>query len=139
MIFYGDISMTGGRIRGLSTAVAGDEPVRKSDAGAMGTKRVQTVVGATGPVTCDWSLYDEIRINAVGDIVFTFDGATDGQGCVLTIYGGFNVTLPAEVRYNSVISLYVPTSGATALDKLGFQYHETDDKYDMVSMIKDIA
>lgn len=138
MIIFGNLTMSGGRIRGLQTAIFGDEPIAKADAGATGSKRVQLIAAASGTVVCDWSLYDEIRVVTVGAINVTFSGATDGQGCVLTIKGGNPVTLPASIRYNSLISLYVPTSGSTAIDKLGFSFDMGDNKYDTVSIVKGI-
>lgn len=138
MIFFGNLTMGGGRIRGLQTAIYGDEPIAKADAGATGSKRVKLITTASGTIVCNWDLYDEIRITTVGAVNLTFSGATDGQGCVLTIKGGNAVTLPASVRYNSLISLYVPTAGATAIDKLGFSFDMGDNKYDTVSIVKGI-
>lgn len=138
MIFFGGLTMSGGRLRGLQSAIYGDEPLAKADAGATGSKRVQLIATASGSITCDWSLWDEIRIVTVGAVSLLFSGATDGQGCVVTIKGGNPVTLPANIRYNSLINLYIPTSGATAIDKLGFSYDQNDSKYDTVSIVKGI-
>lgn len=139
MKHFGDLTLVGGRIRGLQVAVSSDEPLRKGEATGTGSKRIQTISGASGAVACDWSLYDEIRITSTAAITLSFSGALDGQGCILTLIGGNSVTLPAGVRYNSLISSFIPTAGALARDKLGFSYDNADAKYDLVSVIKDIA
>lgn len=139
MKMFGNLEMVGGRIRGLQTAIFSDEPLAKGDAGAVGSKRVQTVLNGSGLIVCNWALYDEIRITTIAAVTLTFSGATDGQGCILTMIGGNDVALPASVRYNSLINAYVPTTGATARDKLGFSFDSSSTKYDLVSVVKDIV
>lgn len=139
MKMFGNLEMVGGRIRGLQTAVFSDEPLAKGDAGAVGSKRVQTVTNGSGAITCNWALYDEIRITTIAAVTLSFSGATDGQGCILTMIGGNDVALPASVRYNSLINAYVPTTGPTARDKLGFSFDSSSTKYDLVSVVKDIS
>jgi hypothetical protein len=140
MKVWGDLTFLGsGRLRGLQTAIFSDEPLAKGDAGAVGSKRVQTVTNASGAITCNWALYDEIRLETTGTVTLTFSGATDGQGCILTIKGGHGVNLPASVRYNDSVTFYVPTEGAAAIDKLGFVYDLSDTKYDFVSAVLNLA
>ena len=139
MKVYNDITMVGGRIRGLSSAIFGDEPVRKADTNVAGAKRVQEILSASGVVSCNWALYDEIRIVTIAAVTLSFSGALDGQGCILTLKGGNGVTLPVGVRYNSQVNFYVPTAGATAIDKLGFVFDNGDTKYDLVSAVMAIS
>lgn len=136
---FGNLDLIGGRIRGLQTAIYSDEPLAKGDAGAVGSKRVQILTAQSGNISCNWGLYDEIRISSVAAINLTFTGATDGQGCILTLKGGNDVTLPTSVRYNTLVNLYIPTPGVSSIDKVGFTYDGSDNKYDLVSVIKDIA
>jgi len=138
MIFFGGITISGGRIRGLQSAVFSDEAVPKADV-AVQLKRVQTLVAQSGAVTCDWSLYDEYRISTTGPISLTFTGATDGQGCILTLKGGNAASLPVNVRFNSVSLIYYPTTGPGAIDKLGFFYDLSELKYDLVSVVKGLV
>lgn len=113
---------------------------KKAKAGKIAsTKRVQKVTGASGTVTCDWDLYDDIRITTVGTVNLAFSGAVDGQGCILTVRGGNTVNLPANVRYNNSNLAFTATPGGTSIDKLGFIYDNDDTKYDLVSVIKNIA
>jgi hypothetical protein len=139
MKMFGDLTMIGGRMRGLPTAIYPDEAVAKADLSNLVAKRVLSVLGASGDITCNWSLYDEIRITSVAEINLTFTGGFDGQGCILTLIGGNPVNLPANVRYNSIVNVYVPTLGAGVRDKVGFMYDNTDSKYDIVSVVKDIS
>lgn len=103
-------------------------------------RRIQTVTGATGAVTCDWSTYDEIRLNLVGNVTLTFSGANDGQGCTLKLKqdatGSRTVALPANVRYSVDIPGFTATTTASKADRIGFINDQGDGKYDFVSLIK---
>lgn len=94
----------------------------------------------SGAYTCDWSLYDEIRLTLTGNVTLTFSGAADGQGCTLKLKqdatGGRTVTLDANVRFNLDVTAYTPTATAAKSDRLGFIRDATDNKYDFVSVIK---
>lgn len=104
-------------------------------------RRVQTiptVVGGTA--TCDWGLYDEIRITLDANVTLTFTGGTDGQGCTLKLKqdatGGRTVTLPGAVRFNADITGYTTTTTASKSDRVGFIHDAGDSKFDFVSVIK---
>ena len=103
-------------------------------------RRVQAVSSASGAVTCDWGYFDEIRLTLTGDVVLTFTGANDGQGCTLKLVqdatGGRTVTLAESVRFNADITAYTPTATAGKGDRLGFIRDGVDNKYDFVSLIK---
>lgn len=103
-------------------------------------RRIQVVSSASGAVTCDWSLFDEIRLTLTGNVVLTFTGASDGQGCTLKLVqdatGSRTVTLASNVRFNADITAYTPTATANKGDRLGFIRDGIDNKYDFVSLIK---
>lgn len=106
------------------------------------SRRIQTVNSAAGAVICDWAVYDEIRLRLTGDVTLTFQGAVDGQGCLLKLQqdsaGGHLVTLPAGVRFNALLNSFVATSAPGLADKVGFIYDSGDSKYDLVSLVPGI-
>lgn len=102
-------------------------------------RRIQTINGATGAIICNWANYDEIRLRLVGNVILTFQGPNDGQGCLLKLTqdatGGHTVTLPSSVRYNALVQHYDPTPTAGATDKVGFIYDSADGTYDFVTFV----
>lgn len=127
--------MTGG-----PTFIRGPYEIDSSAGRNFQQRRIQTVGSATGAVTCEWALYDEIRLTLTGDVVLTFTGAVDGQGCTLKIIqggaGSHDVTLDGDVRFSEDITAYIPSTAATKGDRLGFIRDSADSKYDFVSIIK---
>lgn len=111
----------------------GNYPVRN------GKKRIGTYAYAAN-ITVDWGKYDLVRITLDGNTTLAFTGAVDGQNCQLEPKqggtGSYTVTLPASVRYPSDIPSITLTTTVGKFDKLGFQYHGTDAKYDVVSLVK---
>lgn len=121
---------------------------RESLRGATGpstnmARRIYTINNASGAIVCNWANYDEIRLRLVGDVVLTFQGAVDGQGCLLKIKqdatGGRKVTIAATVRFNALIREYQATPGAGLADKIGFIYDSADSSYDFVSLVPGIS
>lgn len=106
------------------------------------SRRIQTINSASGAIICNWALYDEIRLRLVGDVSLVFQNAVDGQGCLLKLTqdaaGGRAVTLPASVRYNTLLTAYVASSAPGLADKVGFIYDSGDSKYDLVSLVPGI-
>lgn len=96
----------------------------------------------TGSFACDWDAYDEIRVTLTANTTFSFSGALDGQGCVLKVkqdvVGGRTVSFGAEVRFNSLITIFNATATAGKADKVGFVYDGTDSYYDFVSVVPGI-
>lgn len=111
----------------------GNYPVRN------GKKRIGTYAYAAN-ITVDWGKYDLVRITLTGDTTLAFTGAVDGQNCQLEIKqdgtGSRLATLPASVRWPTDIPAPTLTTTAGKMDKIGFQYHGTDSKYDGVSVVK---
>lgn len=115
----------------------------KGDTGNAGRsfyeRRVQSIT-ANGAVTCDWALYDEIRLTLTGNTMLSFNAGNDGQGCTLKIkqngVGNFTLTLPASVRFNADVVGYTNTKTADKADRIGFIYDAPDSRYDFVSVIK---
>lgn len=106
------------------------------------SRRIQTINSASGAIICNWALYDEIRLRLVGDVTLVFQSAVDGQGCLVKLtqdsVGGHTVTLPASVRYNTLLTSYVASSAPGLADKVGFIYDSGDSKYDLVSLVPGI-
>lgn len=119
----------------------------KGDAGPPGapySRRVQVIASTpTGAVDCDWSAYDEIRVTLTSPTSFQFNGALDGQGCILKIrqdaVGGRPATLPSTVRFNQVIGDYNATQTPGRIDLVGFRYDDEDGRYDLVSLVPGIG
>jgi hypothetical protein len=117
------------------------------DVGPPGTpyaRRIQTVADTgSGTLACNWALYDEIRVTLTADVVLTFSGAVDGQGCVLKLRqdntGGHTVGMPSAVRFNSLITSFSVTPGGDKIDKVGFVYDDEDTRYDLVSLVPGIV
>lgn len=93
----------------------------------------------SGSVVCEWNGYDEIRVRLTTDTTFIFQGALDGQGCLLKLRqdgdGNHLVTLPPEVRYNALLRAYNVTATPNAIDRIGFIYDGQDTRYDFASVI----
>ena len=102
-------------------------------------RRIQTITSASGAIICNWENYDEIRLRLTGDVILTFQGPKDGQGCLLKItqdsVGSHGVTLPASVRYNNLVQGYTPTPTPGLSDKVGFIYDSGDATYDFVTFV----
>lgn len=107
------------------------------------SRRILTVTSASGAVVCNWLLYDEIRLRLTGPITLNFTGARDGQGCLLKIQqdavGGRLVTLPANVRFNTLVQFYAPSPNPGIVDKIGFIYDGADSSYDLSALIQGIT
>jgi len=90
-------------------------------------------------VTIDWSVADIIRITLTGNIQITNSGAYDGQRCMLELTqdgtGGRSVVFTSEVRFGSDIIAYAPSSTPTAMDRLGFVFNLSANKYDVVALV----
>jgi hypothetical protein len=102
-------------------------------------RRIQVITAASGAIICNWANYDEIRMRLVGDVTLTFQGAVDGQGCLLKFtqdaVGGRNVTLPGTIRYNALVQSYTTTPTPGLSDKIGFIYDTGDSVYDFVTFV----
>lgn len=120
----------------------------KGDRGETGppggtVRRILTVPNTdSGSLVCDWAAYDEIRITLTTHTTLQFDGAIDGQGCILKLKqdaaGGWAVSLPAQVRFNSLIDSYNNTRDPGRADKIGFVHDAGDARYDFVSIVPGI-
>lgn len=115
----------------------------KGDTGAPGIayqKRILVVPDTnSGTLACDWGAYDEIRVTLTANVALSFSGALDGQACLIKMRqdstGGRVVSLPAGVRFNSLITSYAVSTAPGKADKIGFIYDGEDSKYDLVSII----
>lgn len=99
------------------------------------SRRILTISNASGAIVCNWANYDEIRMRLTGNVVLTFQGAVNGQGCILKLaqdaVGGRTVTLPNTVRYNAYTAQgYTVTPGANLVDRIAFIYDSGDSVYD---------
>lgn len=106
-------------------------------------RRIQTINAASGAIICNWANWDEIRLRLTGNVTLTFQGAVDGQGCLLEFTqdatGGRTVTLPSNLRWNNLIQGYnvTPTPGLS--DKIGFIYDSGAGTYDFVTFVPGLS
>ena len=108
--------------------------------GTVSARRILTVPAATGAVTINWALYDEVRLTLVGNVALTFTGATDGQGCTLKLVqdatGSRLLTIGTNVRFSTDVPSLALTTTAGKRDRVGFIFDAPDGVYDFVSVIK---
>lgn len=106
-------------------------------------RRILTINDAAGALICNWANFDEIRLRLVGDVALTFQGAVDGQGCLLEFtqggQGGHQVTLPGSLRWNNLIQRYDITPTAGLSDKIGFIYDSGAGTYDFVTFVPGLS
>lgn len=106
-------------------------------------RRIQYISAASGAIICNWANFDEIRLTLTGNVTLTFQGAVDGQGCLLEFtqnsVGGHTVTLPSNLRWNNLIQRYdlTPTPGLS--DKIGFIYDSGAGTYDFVTFVPGLS
>lgn len=99
-----------------------------------------TVVTKTwaSTVAINWNDANCQRVTLGGPTTFTFTGAVDGEKLILEIKqdatGSRTITLPASVRYSTSIPGVALSTTANKIDKLGFMYNATDNKYDLVAV-----
>lgn len=99
------------------------------------SRRILNITSASGAIVCDWANFDEIRMRLTGNVTLSFQGAKDGQGCMLKFTqdatGNRTVTLPSSVRYNAFLATgYTITPGANLVDRIAFIYDSGDSFYD---------
>lgn len=89
-------------------------------------------------IAINWNEANCHRITLAGNTTLTFSGAVDGEKLILELKqdgtGGRQITLPANVRYSTTIPSVTLSSAANRIDKLGFMYNATDNKYDLVAV-----
>ena len=133
--------MTGSRVRGLSSALNADEPLRRQDVNIG--KRIYKNSSVSGNVEVDWALYDEVRFLLTGDVTLTFSGAIDGQGCIIKFkqdaIGNHVVTFPSNIRYSMDMRSFSVTAAANKIDRVGFMYDADDFKYDFISAVRNLV
>lgn len=99
-----------------------------------------TVVTKTwaSTVAINWNDANCQRVTLAGNTTFTFTGAVDGEKLILEIKqdatGSRTISLPASVRYSLTIPTVSLSSTPNVIDKLGFMYNATDNKYDLVAV-----
>lgn len=114
-------------------------PGPQGPVGPYGRPRVANVAYAAN-LTINWTDVDVARIVLEGNLTLNFTGAYDGQKCLLQIYqndfGGWNVTLPASVRFGTDLPNWTMSNAPDAQDKIGFIFDETAGLYDVVAIMK---
>lgn len=112
--------------------------------GGSSTPRVQ-VINSTpgGAASCDWSLYDDIRIKLTEPLVtVTFSGAVDGQVCRLKLAqdasGSRSVAMPPEIRYNDMYPSFGASFDPNRADVLQFRFDLAEASYDLFSVIRNL-
>lgn len=99
-----------------------------------------TVVTKTwaSTVAINWDDANCQRITLAGNTTLTFTGGVDGEKLILELKqdatGGRQITLPSNVRYSVTIPGVTLSGGGNRIDKLGFMFNATDNKYDLVAI-----
>lgn len=90
-------------------------------------------------IAINWNDANCQRVTLGGEwTTFTFTGAVDGEKLILELKqdatGGRAINLPANVRFSTTIPGVSLSGGGNRIDKLGFMYNATDNKYDIVAV-----
>lgn len=99
-----------------------------------------TVVTKTwaSTVAINWSDANCQRVTLSGPTTFTFTGGVDGEKLILELKqdatGSRTITLPSNVRFSTTIPSVLLSTAANKIDKLGFMFNSTDNKYDLVAV-----
>lgn len=99
-----------------------------------------TVVTKTwaSTVAINWNDANCQRITLGGSTTLTFTGGVDGEKLILELKqdatGGRQITLPSNVRFSTTIPGVTLSAGGGRIDKLGFMFNATDNKYDLVAV-----
>lgn len=88
-------------------------------------------------VTLDCDSYDVFDLVLTGNAAIDLIGGVDGQPILVRLKqdatGGHAVTWGTMVRFGTDITSVTLTTTAGKTDVIGFVYHATDGKYDVVS------
>ena len=94
-------------------------------------------------IDIDWALgYDIVRVTLTGDLTLTFQNGGDGQAMILEFTqdgtGGWNVTLPTDIRYSSDIPTFGTTGTPDTMDRIGVIRHASGSPqtYDLVALVR---
>lgn len=128
-------------VQGLSAELnAATTAANNATAAANAQLAAYTVTTKTwaSTVAINWDDANCQRVTLAGNTTLTFTGGVDGEKLILELKqdstGSRLVTLPASVRFGSIIPAVVLSTGANKIDKLGFMYNATDGKYDLVAV-----
>lgn len=131
-------AQTPGLYAELEAAIAATDAATASSTALLAAYTVKQNTWASS-VTIDWSLANCHRLTLSGATTsITMTNGRDGEKLILELKqdstGSRLITLPAKVRFGSIIPSVILSTGANKIDKLGFMYNATDDKYDLVAV-----
>jgi hypothetical protein len=104
-------------------------------------RTVVTVADYSATPAINWSGSDVVRITLTGNMTPTMTGAVDGQKCILEIIqdatGSRTATWTnATLRYGTDITSITLSTAANKIDRVGFIYNASANKYDVVAVVK---
>lgn len=106
-------------------------------AGGSGSD-IQTLTSAAS-VSIDCSSGYRASVVAAHDITFSFSGANDFDKLILEItqdgIGGRTMSWPSNIRYGDEITEIIISTAANSTSYVGFIYHATSGKYDVVANV----
>ena len=85
--------------------------------------------------------FDVIRVTLTNNITsFGFTGGIDGKKYMLELtqdgVGGRTIVFDSSIRLGTDITSVTLSTGAAKLDRLGFIYNQSANKYDLVAIVK---
>lgn len=102
--------------------------------------RVNTVSYAS-TISANVFNYDIVRVSLTGNITsFGLTGGLDGQKVLVEFIqdatGSRTVTFDSSIRFGTDITSITLTTTASKMDRIGFVYNATANKYDVVAVVK---
>lgn len=97
------------------------------------------ILESAADIEIDWSDGAKAEVEAEEDITFTFTGTPEMEKLILKIIqdstGGWEITLPAKVKYGTEITTAAISTDANTRSYLGFLYDSVNDEYDLVANV----
>lgn len=125
--------------KGVANGYASLNSAARVPAAQLGQNPVNLIDSAT--ISVDASLSNQFRITLAGNRTLANPtNAYDGQMIMFSIKqdatGGRTLTLDTKYRFGSDITSITLSTTAGKTDKLGVQYNQADDKFDVISFVR---
>lgn len=125
--------------KGVANGYAGLNSSTRVPAAQLGQSPVALTDAAT--ITVNATLGNQFRVTIGGNRTLANPtGAFDGQMLMFSIKqdatGGRTLTLDTKYRFGTDITSITLSTAANKTDKLGVQYNQADDKFDVISFVR---